>query len=118
MVKKVYVCSRYRGDVERNVEHAIRYENFVIAHGYRPIVPHLHLTKLLDDNEPMERDMGLQFGKLLIELCDEMWVFGDSENSEGMQGELEYWRHNKNGCKISYYDTKLNLIGEEVNGRS
>ena len=39
--RKVYVASRYAGDVDTNVKAAIRYCRLVIDRGYMPIASHL-----------------------------------------------------------------------------
>jgi hypothetical protein len=96
--KKVYVASPYAGDVETNVRKAIRYCRKVIDAGYMPVANHLMYPAMLDDNNPVERDLGLMFGLALLSLCDEVWVFGPA--SPGMQQEInEAKRLNK---KIVY----------------
>lgn len=56
--------------------------------GNLPIAPHLYFTQFLgEDNK--ERDLGILMGLELMELCDEVWVFGETI-SEGMRREIEY----------------------------
>lgn len=85
--RKVYVASRYAGDVERNVALAIGYCRRVIDAGYMPVASHLLYPQILNDNNPDERELGLLFGLALLRMCDEVWVFG--EVSEGMAKEIE-----------------------------
>lgn len=85
--RKVYVASRYAGDVERNVAMAIDYCRRVIDAGYMPVASHLLYPEILNDNDPDERELGLLFGLALLRMCDEVWVFG--EVSEGMAKEIE-----------------------------
>lgn len=85
--RKVYVASRYAGDVERNVALAIDYCRRVIDTGYMPVASHLLYPQILNDNDPDERELGLLFGLALLRMCDEVWVFG--EVSEGMAKEIE-----------------------------
>ena len=40
-MKKVFICSPYRGDVERNVALAKAHARFAARCGYCPVVPHL-----------------------------------------------------------------------------
>ena len=85
--RKVYVASRYAGDVERNVALAICYCRRVIDAGYMPVASHLLYPQILNDNDPDERELGLLFGLALLRMCDEVGVFG--EVSEGMAKEIE-----------------------------
>ena len=89
----VYICSPYSGDVAGNVENARRYSRFTFEQGYIPIAPHLLFTQFLDDSDPMEREMGMHFGNVLMSLCREVWVFGDTI-SPGMDAEIRRARWN------------------------
>ena len=84
--KKVYVASRYAGDVETNVKAAIGYCQKAIEEGYMPIASHLLYPQMLDDNDPAERELGLLFGLSLLAICDEVWVCGSI--SSGMEQEI------------------------------
>lgn len=83
----VYVCSPYSGDTLKNTENARRYSRFAFEQGRIPIAPHLLFTQFLDDDNPMEREMGMHFGNVLMSLCREVWVFGDII-SPGMDAEI------------------------------
>lgn len=85
--RKVYVASRYAGDVEANVKAAIRYCRLVIDRGYMPIASHLLYPQILRDDDPVERELGMLFGLALLRDCDEVWVFG--EVSPGVAREIE-----------------------------
>lgn len=85
--RKVYVASRYAGDVEANVKAAIRYCRLVIDRGYMPIASHLLYPQILRDDDPIERELGMLFGLALLRDCDEVWVFGDV--SPGVAREVE-----------------------------
>jgi len=84
---KIYVASRYAGDVDKNVAAAIRYCRYVIEKGFMPVASHLLYPRILDDSDPAERELGLLFGLALLRDCDEVWVFGPV--SAGMVGEME-----------------------------
>ena len=84
----VYICSPYSGDVARNTRNARRFSRYAAMHGYIPVTPHLLYPQFLNDNKPAERDLGLQFGNALLDLCAEVWVFG-SQVSRGMKAEIE-----------------------------
>ena len=85
--RKVYVASRYAGDVDTNVKAAIRYCRLVIDRGYMPIASHLLYPQILHDDDPVERELGMLFGLALLRDCDEVWVFG--EVSPGVAREVE-----------------------------
>ena len=86
--RKVYVVSRYAGDVSANVAAAVRYCRYVIDAGYMPLASHLLYPQMLDDGRPEEREMGLAFGLALLALCDEVWIFDDGRGlSDGMAAE-------------------------------
>lgn len=79
-----YVSSPYRGDIFTNRQKAIEYGRKVIEMGFVPIVPHLYLPLLEDDD-----DCGLDMDLVLIEKCDIFILCGETI-TEGMQIELEY----------------------------
>ena len=85
--RKVYVASRYAGDVEANVKAAIRYCRLAIDRGYMPVASHLLYPQILRDDDPVERELGILFGLALLRDCDEVWVFG--EVSPGVAREIE-----------------------------
>ena len=85
--RKIYVASKYAGDVEANIAAAIGYCRRVIDEGHMPIASHLLYCQTLNDNDPDERELGLMFGLALLRLCDEVWVFGAV--SPGVAQEIE-----------------------------
>ena len=85
--RKIYVASRYAGDVDANVAAAVTYCRRVIDEGYMPVASHLLYPQILNDNDPNKRDLGLLFGLALLRMCDEVWVFG--EVSPGVAREIE-----------------------------
>ena len=85
---KVYVVSRYAGNVIVNTAEAVRYCRYVIGQQCIPVASHLMYPQILDDNSKTEREIGLLFGQSLLALCDEVWVFG-TEYSDGMEAEIE-----------------------------
>ena len=84
--RKIYVASKYAGDVEKNVKNAIGYCRRVIEQGHMPLASHLLYPQMLDDTNPEERKIGQMFGMALLGICDEVWVFG--EISSGMAEEI------------------------------
>ena len=97
-----YICSRYAGNVERNRSDAIRFCRFAIEKGFMPVASHLLYPQILSDDIADERTLGLRFGTLLLDRCEEVWVFTDGTLSPGM--EMEVRRAKKRRMKIRYFD--------------
>ena len=85
---KVYIVSRYAGDVDTNVKNAISYCRFAIDNKKMPIAAHLLYPQIVDDNNPDEREIGTMYGLALLALCDEVWCFGETLSS-GMEQEIK-----------------------------
>ena len=85
----VFICSPYAGCIKENVQNARRYSRFAYLSGYMPITPHLLYPRFLDDHMPQERLDGMDMGLRLLDLCEELWVFGDRYSS-GMQREIAH----------------------------
>jgi hypothetical protein len=98
----VYICSRYAGDVESNIRAARNFCRFAVQSGYIPVASHLLYPQFLDDENPVERDLGLFFGNILMDKCDEVWIFG-AELSAGMKAEYE--RAKRKGYRIRWFNT-------------
>lgn len=112
--KLVYICSPYAtGDVQENVEKAKEYCKLALKEGFIPVAPHLLYPQFLRDEDPAEREQGLSCGLALLDVCAEVWVFGDPGRSEGMRREIEYAR--KLNIPVLEFDALR--PGAEVNGR-
>ena len=85
----IFVCSPFAGCVQENVQNARRYSRFAYISGYMPITPHLMYPRFLDDKQYKERLDGIDMGLRLLDLCEEIWVFGDHYSS-GMQREISH----------------------------
>lgn len=90
-MKLVYICSPLRGDIEENIKKARSYCRRIsmLMPDVIPIAPHIYCTQFLDDKHPVERRHGMDMGLHLLTLCDQVWVFGLENPSEGMQAEIE-----------------------------
>jgi len=93
-MKKVYICSPLRGNYEYNIQQAKKYCREALFEGYIPIAPHIYFTQFLDDTNDTERRLGMKCGIELLDMCDELWVYG--EPSEGMKMEIEYFEEHYN----------------------
>jgi hypothetical protein len=88
--KRVFICSRYIGDIEHNVEVALSLCRMAIDAGCAPFAPHLLYTRFLDENDPAQRELGISLGLRFMEACDEVWVYAAEGISDGMRRELEH----------------------------
>lgn len=108
---RVYICSAFGGK-QYNLKLAGDYGIFAIQRGRLPIIPHLYLSAMLDDNNPHDRQVGMAFGIDLLKICHELWVFDNGEISEGMRAEIEYWRRHINKRMRTF---KISETGDIVN---
>lgn len=88
----VFICSRYAGDVERNLEIARSLCPMAVEARCVPFAPHLYFTQFLDDSDPEQRALGISLGLRFMELCDEVWVYVGDGVSEGMAREVAHAR--------------------------
>lgn len=86
---RVFVCSPYAGCINQNVHNARMYSRFVFLCGCMPITPHLMYPRFLEDKDTRERDAGIQMGLILLDFCNEIWVFGQ-RISNGMRREIAF----------------------------
>lgn len=87
-MRKIYVCSALRGDVDENIRNARCFCEYV-AREYQaiPIAPHIYFTQFLNDENAEDREFGLKAGLSLVSVCDELWYFGD-QITRGMTDEI------------------------------
>ena len=65
----IYICSPYRGEVERNLEYARELTRLALDNSFVPITPHLYLTQVVNDEDRRERERGMSAGKELLQHC-------------------------------------------------
>ena len=87
-MKTAYICSPYSGDVKRNKQYARELTARAIQLGYAPITPHLYITECFDDNDPEQRDLGLNAGIALLSVCDIIIVGKRYGISDEMEREI------------------------------
>lgn len=86
--KIVFICSPFAGDMEGNILKARRYGRFAATQNTVPIIPHLMYPQFLEEEDPKERQLGIDMGLVLLGKCHEIWVFGDRISS-GMAVEIK-----------------------------
>ena len=89
-MKKVYICSPYRGDVETNVQNARKYCRAAVELGCLPIAPHLLFPQFMNDDDPAERGVAIEMDFNLIGICDEIWAFGLDRPTEVMRAKIRW----------------------------
>ena len=89
-MKRVFICSPFAGDTERNIRIARRLCKLEIEAGNAPFAPHLLFPQILDDVDPNSRDVGIACGLAYLAVCDEMLVYAGHGVSAGMRRELTY----------------------------
>ena len=90
--QRVFICSRYAGDIEHNVRVAQALCRMAVEAGLAPFAPHLHFTQFLDDTDPAQREIGISLGLRFMEVCDVVWVYLGEGVSGGMRREIEHAR--------------------------
>ena len=85
-MRRVFVCSAYRGDVAANVEIARAACREVLRGGDAPFAPHLLYPGLLDDAVPAERALGIEAGRRWLATAHEVLVVGPV--TAGMREEI------------------------------
>lgn len=90
--KMVYMASRVRGNLQQNIIDAKSYCRYCTLQGVIPVVPHLMYVGALNDEDPIERKLGMDLGIEILRagFINELWAFIDSDGpSEGMLNEIK-----------------------------
>lgn len=90
-MKLVIIESPYAGDVERNVEYAKACVRDSSTRGEAPYASHLFFTQdgLLDDDDPEQREQGIDAGLAWGGKADLRAVYTDLGISPGMREGIE-----------------------------
>ena len=90
-MKKVFVCSPYRGDIDKNTKAAREYCKIEIMQGNAPFASHLMFPQFLEEDNPADREKGIRAGLEIMRACDELHVYGE-KITEGRSREIASWR--------------------------
>lgn len=104
-MKIVYIAHPISGNIQRNLELVrliVRHLNLTDS-SILPFAPYWLDCHALNDNNPVERDRGILNDKVLLPLCNELWVYGDYIKSRGCQAEIVLARFCKIEIKIKDY---------------
>ena len=113
-MKKVYICSPLKGDIEKNKTKALLYCRFAYEKGCNPFAPHVYYTQFLEDEIEQERTDGMRMGLEWMWAFQEIWVFG-SFITTGMAKEIELAK--LLGIKVRYFNSdfdEVNLYGKYI----
>lgn len=83
-MRLVLLESPYAGAVERNTRYAIRAALDCLRRGEAPMVSHLLYTRVLNDDDPPSRQLGIDAGLAWRTVCEYSVVYRDYGISEGM----------------------------------
>lgn len=116
VVRRIYVCSPLRANdrqtVEKNRSRALAFEKKAIrimSHIMgndtlvRAFAPHAHISNMLDDIYPCEREQALCAGLGVLSMCDAIAI-GGTTLSAGMKDEII--------CAIDKHKLPVLLLGE------
>lgn len=89
--RRVWICSPFSGDVERNTKYPRACMRDAIRRGEVPIAGHLLFTQpgILDDTCPEERALGMQLGQEWMAASDAVAVYLDLGQSSGMVADQD-----------------------------
>lgn len=100
----LYVCSPYRGEIQRNKAYARELTRAAVDSGFAPVAVHLYMTEALNDSNLQERSRGMEAGKYILEQCSFILVGDRYGISKGMKEEIRLadmcgieFLHEKNG---------------------
>jgi hypothetical protein len=104
-MKKIFVCSQFQGDSNKNRERAQSYCRVIALRGLLPIAPHAYFTYFLNDDLDKERALGMSFSDALLEMCDGVLVIRmDLFVSDGMDHEIRIAK----GCMKPVWECDVN----------
>ena len=99
-MRLVIVESPYAGDIARNVEYARAAMLDCLKREEAPFASHLLYTQVLDDNDPMERDLGIEAGLWWGGQADATVVYCDLGITPGMSKGIE--RAQRKGRNVEF----------------
>lgn len=106
MKKVVYVAHPLAGDIPGNIERAKQICREIAHRRFPEVVPVCPLPafSFLNDENPEERNIALEYCFALLQRCDELWLAGNWRESEGCRMEKELAE--KLGIPVKEYTEK------------
>ena len=81
----VVLESPYRGDVNGHLYYAVKCISDSLLRGEAPIASHVTYTASLDDDDPAQRQIGIEAGHSWLRVAEALVVYTDMGVTEGMQ---------------------------------
>lgn len=75
-------------EIKENISIAQLACTYALTEHAIPMAPQLYFTQFLEDDDPDQREVGMNLGLLWLKRCDELWVIG-RRVSKGMKKEIE-----------------------------
>lgn len=91
MGKIIFICHRWRGDDNKYSEltkKVCRY--FAEKTDDVPLSTALYINQFLNDDNKAERELGVELGHKLMEICDIVYSYEQDGISDGMKQDLDY----------------------------
>jgi len=100
-MKLIILESPYAGNIGENMIYAQAcMRDAILNHNEAPMVSHLLYTQCLDDNDPIEREIGINAGLAFKSVINKTVVYTDLGISKGMQYGIDDAL--KNGREVEY----------------
>lgn len=109
-MRLVIIESPYAGDIEKNLTYARACVKDSLLRGEAPIASHLLYTQdgILNDKNPLERNMGIEAGLAWGKHADATIVYQDLGISGGMK--LGIIRAHKEGRPVEYRRLAVSMV--------
>ena len=100
--KTAYICSPYRAETkeqfEKQLEYTKKMSRQAVMNGFDVIVPHLYYTQFLNDENEVEREIGMNAALNLLMVCNVLISCEKHGISSGIKTEIAFAE--KHGIKI------------------
>jgi len=95
-MRRVIIESPFKATAERSIEQHREYLKHCISdcvkRGENPYASHLVLTDILDDDNPLERGLGIKCGWEWAEFADAIAAYVDLGCSQGMIDSIKHYQ--------------------------
>lgn len=92
-MRKIFICSPFSCQTEKEKANYTALVKdlckLAIEEQSAPFAPHLLYPQFLDDNNSLERSLGILSGISFLHACDELWYSEKYGISAGMRKEME-----------------------------
>ena len=110
-MKKIFISHPYIGNIEQNRKEVDKICKYALKQGYLPLSP-LHMFSFMADDAGRDDIMAICYR--LIDISDEVWVFGDSK---GCRQERKYAKKKNKRIRLFYSDSNIDFKRMMENNR-